>query len=119
MERRPPLSTREKALRLEPSKAVAMAHGAGIARHGLVGGDQQQPFSLGLGQQQAIKGIAVQGWQAPHRQHMLRRDRDLQEAPPSSRVRRRQEGRTWKPSRPSDALITSSHREATLKQRVC
>jgi hypothetical protein len=40
-----------------------MAHRTWIAGQQRIGGDQQQAFPLGLGEQQAIKGIAVQGRQ--------------------------------------------------------
>lgn len=38
-----------------------MAHLSRMAGQQRIGGDQQQPFALRLGQQQAIEGIAVQG----------------------------------------------------------
>ncbi len=37
-----------------------MAHRTGVTGHQPIGGDQQQAFPFGLGQQQAIEGIAVQ-----------------------------------------------------------
>ena len=57
-----------------------MAHGAGIAGQQRIGGDQQQPFPLRLGQQQAIKGIAVQGRQLGHRQYVGGLNRNLLKA---------------------------------------
>ena len=46
---------------LPGSEAALMAHRTRVAGQQRIGGDQQQPFALRLGQQQAIEGIAVQG----------------------------------------------------------
>ena len=94
-----------------------MKHGAEIADQHRIGGHQQQTFPLRLGQQQAIKGIAVQRRQLGYRQYMGGLNRNLHKAA-IQRVRRNIDGCTRKPSCPRAALITSSQKEATLKQRL-
>ena len=46
-------------------------HRPRIGRQLLIGRNQQQAISAGLGQQQPIKGIAMQGRQCGHRQGVM------------------------------------------------
>ena len=68
-----PYHTAGSSLFLEPSRH--QAHRARVSRQLLIRGDQQQPLRAGLGDQQAIKGIAMQRRQGRHRQGVMGLDR--------------------------------------------
>ena len=66
------------------------AHGAGVLGKLLIGCDQQQTIGLGLGQQQAIKGITMQAGNCPN-QNVVRLHRQLRQ-PASNRAWRSKGG---------------------------
>ena len=54
-----------------PQPSSHPAHRFAVLRQPAIGGEQTQAFTLSLDHQQAIKRIAVNPGQIPHRQHML------------------------------------------------